>query len=70
MVEDKLSFCIEQNVNARMTHLRTIPSVAARLSSGSYRSKGGETGSVYVYSSDAEKFTAFKQAYPEPLLVH
>lgn len=72
--EERLSFCIEQNVNVQMTHLKTIPSVAARLSLGQLSIHGWvyhiETGSVDVYSPDAKKFVSFEQAYPEPLLVH
>lgn len=72
--EERMSFCIEQNVNVQMTHLKTIPSVAARLSSGQISVHGWvyhiETGSVDVFSTDAGKFVSFEQAYPAPVLVY
>ncbi|WP_373532553.1 carbonic anhydrase [Vampirovibrio sp.] len=72
--EERMSLCIKQNVQVQMSHLKTIPSVAARLSAGQLSLHGWvyhiESGSIDVYSTGDKEFVPFEQAYPEPALVH
>jgi carbonic anhydrase len=58
--DDKLNIAIQENVLVQLEHLRTIPSVAARLIKGDLNLHGWvykfETGQVFSYDPNAGQF--------------
>lgn len=58
--EERLKRCIEANVIAQLTHLKTIPSVVSGLATGKLRLHGWvydiESGAVNVYSEQKKHF--------------
>ena len=67
--ESLLKAAAEENVLVQLEHLRTLPLVAARISSGRIRLHAWmykiESGEVYYFDSDEEQFVAFGAAAPD-----
>lgn len=72
--EDRLKRCIERNVQVQLSHLKTLPSVAAKLAANKLTLHGWvynlETGGIDVCPDNAKEFVAFDEAYSETLLAH
>ena len=66
----RLELCIEQNIPVQLDHLRTLPSVAAKLVQNKVTLHGWvyhiETGRIDVWNPENKAFQAFNDAYPEP----
>jgi carbonic anhydrase len=67
--EHMLMAAIEENVLVQLEHLRTLPSVAARLVKGTLRLHGWvyqiETGEVYAFDAGDEQFVPLAEyEYP------
>ena len=62
--EELLQVAAEENVLVQLEHLRTLPVIAARVSTGKVRLHGWmyriETSEVYCYDGDAGQFILFR----------
>lgn len=69
--EEKLHRCVERNIQVQLSHLKTFPSVAARLAVGKLNLHGWfyhiETGEIDVYDFATDKFVPFDEAYALPI---
>jgi carbonic anhydrase len=65
--DERLHRCVARNVQVQISHLKTFPSVAARLTLGTLTLHGWfyhiETGEIDVYDPEAKAFIPFDQAY-------
>jgi carbonic anhydrase len=65
--DERLERCIEQNVRVQLSHLKTIPSVAAGSATGKLTLHGWvyhiESGEIDVYNSASRSFIPLEQAY-------
>ncbi len=65
--EERLHRCVERNVEVQLTHLKTLPSVAAGLTTGRITLHGWvyhiETGTIDVYSTNSKSFISFDEEY-------
>jgi carbonic anhydrase len=68
--EGLLTNTVKENVLVQLENLRTHPAVAARLATGNLKLHGWvyefETGRVYAYDPDKEKFLMIQEAQPGP----
>lgn len=66
---DRMQFLLEQNVILQIQHLKTHPSVAARLAKGNLTLHGWiydiKTGAVLAYDDATNKFTPVDERYAE-----
>ena len=64
--EQRMQMLLEQNVILQLQHLKTHPSVAARLAKGDLKLHGWvykfETGEVFGYDPDVKQFTLIEEA--------
>lgn len=65
--EERMNMLLEQNVILQLQHLRTHPSVAARLAKGDITLHGWvydiKTGSVRAWNENTNKFESFRDLY-------
>lgn len=66
--QERLDRCVRMNIPVQLDHLKTLPSVAARLYQGAISLHGWvyhiETGEIEVYNADTQSFIPFQEAYP------
>jgi carbonic anhydrase len=64
--EAQVKVAAEENVLVQLEHLRTLPCIAARVSSGKLRLHGWmykiETGEVFMYDSDVGQFVSMQES--------
>jgi len=69
--EERMQMLLEQNVILQLQHLRTHPSVAARLAKGDLKLHGWvydiKTGDVIAYDDETKKFAPVDEHYAEAM---
>ncbi len=67
--EERMNLLLEQNVVLQLQHLKTHPSVAARIAKGELKLHGWvydiKTGAVNAYDEDTKKFVPVDQQYAD-----
>ena len=67
--EERMALLLQYNVILQLPHLRTHPSVAARLAAGDLQLHGWvydiKTGDVHAYDEDKDEFVAVDERYAE-----
>lgn len=68
--KERIEYCIRMNVPVQLNHLKTLPSVAAKLIQNKISLHGWvyqiETGEIDVYNADDQSFVPFQKAYSLP----
>lgn len=66
--EERIEYCIHMNIPVQLAHLKTLPSVAAKLIQNKISLHGWvyhiESGEIEVYSPENNTFIPFDEAYP------
>ena len=66
--EERVDACIKMNIPVQLSHLKTLPSVAAKMSSNSICFHGWvyhiDSGNIEVYKEKTNSFISFQEAYP------
>lgn len=72
--DERIEYCIRMNIPVQLTHLRTLPSVAAKLMQNKISLHGWvyhiESGEIDVYNPENNLFIPFDEAYPDTLKVN
>lgn len=71
--QERVDACIKLNIPVQLSHLKTLPSVAAKIQKNEIQLHGWvyhiDSGEIDVYQEEGNQFIPFQEAYPLPAAV-